>query len=73
MLIKINGKKLKKLRGKRSLAQVAEASGGAFTDAALLNWENETRNPKEESIKALMRVYECSVDDISEPFEWEVV
>lgn len=72
MLIKIKGEKLKELRGERSLADIVEASGGAFSDAALLYWEEEKRQPKEESIKALLRVYGCKLEDIAEPLELAV-
>lgn len=69
MLIKINGEKLKKLRGDRSLANIVEASNGAFSDVALLYWEEGKRQPKEGSIKTLMRVYNCKLEDIAEPME----
>jgi hypothetical protein len=69
MLIKINGEKLKKLRGERSLAEVVAESGGAFSDVALMYWEGEERQPKKDSIKALMRVYNCKLEDIAEPME----
>jgi transcriptional regulator with XRE-family HTH domain len=70
MLIKIKGEKLKEMRGDRELTQIAEASGGAFTVAALSYWENGYRQPKEESIKALLRVYGCRLEDIAEQSEF---
>jgi transcriptional regulator with XRE-family HTH domain len=69
MLIKIKGEKLKELRGDRELTQIAEASGGAFTVAALSYWENNHRQPKMESVVALLRVYGCKLEDIAEPME----
>jgi len=69
MLIKIKGEKLKKLRGERSLDAISQESGGAFSDVALMLWEAEKRHPKESSIKALMRVYNCTLEDIAEPME----
>jgi transcriptional regulator with XRE-family HTH domain len=70
MLIKIKGEKLKELRGKRELAQIVEASGGAFSVGALSYWENGHRQPTEESIKALLRVYGCRLEDIAEQSEF---
>jgi hypothetical protein len=69
MLIKIKGEKLRELRGGRSLDAIAKESGGAFSDVALMKWESEKNHPKEESIRALLRVYGCKLEDIAEPME----
>ena len=69
LLIKIKGKKLKELRGSRSLASIAELSGKQFTDVALMKWESEARNPKQENIETLLRIYNCNLEDIAEPME----
>jgi transcriptional regulator with XRE-family HTH domain len=69
MLIRIKGEKLKELRGERDLAEIVAASGGAFTEGALSYWENNHRQPKMESVVALLRVYGCKLEDIAEPME----
>lgn len=69
MLIKIKGEKLKEMRGAKSLARVAEESGGAFSDVALMKWEAERMQPKEDNIRALLKVYNCKLEDIAEPME----
>jgi hypothetical protein len=69
MLIKINGQKLKQKRGKRSLAEIAEESDRAFSDVALMKWENGKMQPKEDNIRVLLKVYNCKLEDIAEPFE----
>lgn len=69
MLIEINGQKLKELRGSRSLAEIVTAAGGAFSDVALMKWEAGIMHPKKENIKALMKVYNCKIEDIATPAE----
>jgi predicted SpoU family rRNA methylase len=69
MIGEIDTEKLVKLRGNRSLEEVARLSGGAFTDAALMYWEKGVRQPKKPYIKALLRVYNCNIEDILKPLE----
>jgi transcriptional regulator with XRE-family HTH domain len=69
LLIEINGQKLKELRGKRSLAEIVEASERAFSDVALMKWEKGKAQPKTDNIKVLMRVYGCKIEDIVKPAE----
>ncbi len=66
MLLKIKGEKLKELRGGRSLQDIKEASGNAFSDVALMKWESGKMQPKEKNIKILMEVYGCKLEDIAE-------
>ena len=67
MLVKINGKKLKELRGNRSLGNIVEASGKAFSDVALLKWETGATQPREDNLRKLLKVYGCDLKDIAEP------
>lgn len=69
MLIKIKGEKLKALRGNRTLAEISEASEKAFSDVALMKWEAGKMQPKENNIKALIKIYNCKLEDIAEPME----
>ena len=69
MLIKIKGEKLNELRGIRSFKAIAEASNGAFSDVALFKWETGKMQPKEDNIKALLRVFGCKLEDIAEQSE----
>jgi len=70
MLIKIKGQKLKELRGGRSLAEISALADGKFSDVALMKWESETMQPREENIKALMQIFDCRLEDIAEPTEF---
>lgn len=74
----IKGEKIKKARGNRSLREVAEAAGHAFTDAALCSWEKydwqkaqgkTAYKPTDDKIPALLAALGCSYEDISEPVE----
>jgi hypothetical protein len=74
----IKGEKIKKARGGRSLREVARASNGAFSDAALLAWETydwqqshgkKAYRPTDDKIPALLIALGCSYEDISEPIE----
>jgi ribosome-binding protein aMBF1 (putative translation factor) len=69
MLIKINGKKLKKQRGGRSLSEISELADRAFSDVALLKWEGGKMQPKEDNIKALLKVFGCRLEDIADPLQ----
>ncbi len=64
----INGSKIKKQRGKRSLAEIATASGNKFTDVALLSWEKEEYKPKDDKVPFLLSALGCSYEDISEEY-----
>ena len=72
MLIKINPKKLKSMRGGRSLTEIAELSDKAFSDVALFKWESGAMQPKEPNLKALLKVYGCKLEDIADPMEMTV-
>lgn len=65
----INPKKLKTQRGERSLQAIVDASGNAFTYAALSNWENGNYKPKDEKIPSLLKGLGCSYEEISEEVE----
>lgn len=67
MLIKINGQKLKELRGNRSLGKIRKLADSAFSDVALYKWEQGLMQPKEDNIKVLLRIYDCRLEDIAEP------
>lgn len=65
----ISGEKIKKLRGGRSLEQVAEAAGNVFTRVALHQWEKGGQKPRDRNLTALMAALNCQWEDISEPYE----
>jgi transcriptional regulator with XRE-family HTH domain len=65
----IKGQKIKEQRGKRSLREIAAVSNNAFTDVALLEWENGSYKPKDSKIPALLRALNCTYEDISEEVE----
>jgi hypothetical protein len=65
----IKGEKIKRMRGTRSLREVAAASNGAFTNAALSEWESGNYKPKDSNVPALLVALGCSYEDISEPVE----
>jgi len=69
MLFKIKGEKLKELRGSRSLSEISEISGKQFSDVALMKWESGAMHPKEDNIRALLKIFDCKLEDIAEPFE----
>lgn len=67
MLYKINGDKLKRLRGALSQRDIAKASNGKFTDVALCKWERGEMRPSLENVKVLIEVLNCKFEDIAEP------
>lgn len=66
MLLEIDGKKVKEIRGERSLQDIADASGKAFSDVALLKWERGSMQPRKKNIKPLLDALGCSLEDITE-------
>jgi transcriptional regulator with XRE-family HTH domain len=73
----VNPNKIRKMRKGRSLGQIAQASGGAFTRSALWMWEQmegrHATTPTPEKIPFLLKALECEWDDISEPVKLETV
>jgi transcriptional regulator with XRE-family HTH domain len=68
---RVQADKLRRVRGGRSLQDVARASGGAFSRGLLWQWENSYKNaePSNDKIPALLLALECSFEDISEPVD----
>ena len=56
------GKKLKELRGDRTLREVA--SGVGVTVQAICNYENGARIPRDEVKKSLARYYRATVSEL---------
>ena len=63
----IKGDKIRKQRGGRSLREVAEASGFAFTFGSLDQWERGECRPRIENVPHLLKALECDYEAISEP------
>jgi len=67
---KIKADKIRKVRGARTLQEIADASGGQFTKGVLWQWENSrNRKPSDDNIPILLMALGCSYEDISEPVE----
>jgi transcriptional regulator with XRE-family HTH domain len=64
MIGTINKEKLIELRGTKSLKTISKESNNAFSDVALLHWEKGDREPTNDSLKALLKVYGCKLEDI---------
>lgn len=62
-----DGDKIKKARGTRSRREIAAASGGQFTEQALLFWENKKFTPKPEHWFPLASALGVSLVEISTP------
>lgn len=56
------GRKLKELRGNKTLNEVAEVLG--ITPSALSNYENDFRIPRDEIKKKIAFFYNVSVEEI---------
>lgn len=61
----INGERIRKQRGQRTVREVAAASGGAFSHASLCCWEAGDHKPREENIGPLLRALGCGYEDIT--------
>ena len=60
--MKTIGKKLIKLRGEKTVKEVAEALG--VTRQAIWNYENDKRVPKDEMKVKIAKLYNSSVQEI---------
>lgn len=60
--MKTIGKKLIKLRGEKTIKEVAEALG--VTRQAIWNYENDIRVPKDEMKVKIAKLYNSSVQEI---------
>ena len=60
--MKTIGKKLIKLRGEKTVREVAEALG--VTRQAIWNYENDIRVPKDEMKVKIAKLYNSSVQEI---------
>ena len=60
--MKTIGKKLIKLRGEKTVKEVAEALG--VTRQAIWNYENDIRVPKDEMKVKIAKLYNSSVQEI---------
>jgi len=47
--------------------EIKEEAGNAFSDVALMKWESGKNQPRTENLKALLKVYNCNLEDIAEP------
>lgn len=56
------GRKLKKLRGEKTLSEVAKGTG--LRVSTISNYESGLRIPKDDAKKALARYYQKTVDEI---------
>lgn len=59
---KVIGKRLKKLRGDKTIVSVAETIG--ITPSALVNYETGIRVPRDEIKIKLAKYYNVSVEDL---------
>ncbi len=69
MLNEISGQLIRAKRGTRTLKEVVEASGNAFSDAALCKWEQNKMKPKTKKIQALLQALNCGIEDITVPVD----
>jgi transcriptional regulator with XRE-family HTH domain len=60
-----NGKKLRELRGERSVREVSDAVG--ISESALLMYERGERNPRDDIKESLAEYYSVGVGDIFYP------
>ena len=60
--MKTIGKKLKKLRGEKTVKEVAEALG--VTRQSIWNYENDIRVPRDEMKIKIAKLYNSSVQEI---------
>lgn len=60
--LKAIGKKLRKLRGEKTVKEVAEALG--VTRQSIWNYENDIRVPKDEMKVKIAKLYNSSVQEI---------
>lgn len=60
--MKAIGKKLRKLRGEKTVKEVAEALG--VTRQSIWNYENDIRVPKDEMKVKIAKLYNSSVQEI---------
>lgn len=67
--LKAIGKKLRKLRGEKTVKEVAEALG--VTRQSIWNYENDIRVPKDEMKVKIAKLYNSSVQEIF--FSWKKV
>ena len=65
--MKTIGKKLKKLRGEKTVKEVAEALG--VTRQSIWNYENDIRVPRDEMKIKIAKLYNSSVQEIF--FSWK--
>lgn len=65
----VDPKKLKAVRGDRSLAQIVAKAEHKFDRASLSSWENGRWSPGKSNLPALIKALDCTFEDISSPFE----
>ena len=63
----IDGNKIKKQRGGRSLREVSAAANNKLSYTAIYQWEKGEATPTDKHVPILLEVLGCGFEDISTP------
>jgi transcriptional regulator with XRE-family HTH domain len=63
-VIKINGKKLARLRADAGLEQAEVAKAFNISQAAVSQWESGIRTPTTDKLPRLAELYKCTADEL---------